>query len=160
MIADLLLCIAFSAALGIPMLLIAFVAVRFTNNRFRFSLCTLLIATTLVAVLLGLIVWLGNAIVQYAHIRHQQSVTQSLADWAQEYSKIFSDDDAARAAHMIEYVQTYYVVGDGYGSTPKVDAELESQRKKTIQALTESLETYFGQNPGTRLKTLKAKFSR
>jgi hypothetical protein len=160
MIADLLLCIAFSAALGIPMLLIAFVAARLTNNRFRFSLRTLLIVTTLVAVGLGLIVWLGKAIVQYGQIRHQRSVTQSLADWAQEYSEISSDDDAASAAGVIEYVQTYYVVGGGYSSTPEENAALESQRKKTIQTLSNALETYFGRNPGTRLKTLKAKFSR
>ena len=124
------------------------------------SLKSLLIATTLIGVGTVAIIQVSKAIVQYGQMRHQQSVTQSLADWAQEYSNISSDDDAARAAHMIEYVQTYYVVGGGYSSTPKVNAELESQRKKTIQALSDALETYYGQNPGTRLKTLKAKFSR
>ena len=61
MISDLLFCIALSAAVGIPMLLIAFAAARLTNNRFRFSLRTLLIATTLLAVVLGLIVYAANS---------------------------------------------------------------------------------------------------
>lgn len=84
-------------------------------------------------------------IVERGLIAHQRDVTRSLAEWAQEYSQISSDHDAARTADMIDYVQTYYVVGEGYSSTPEVNDRLESQRKQTIQVLTSALQTYRAQ---------------
>src|SRR5712691_8831079 len=63
---------------------------------------------------------------------HQRSVTQSLAEWEQEHSRVSSWQEADRAIGMLEYVQVYYVVGPGYRSDPETEAALEAQRERTV----------------------------
>jgi hypothetical protein len=53
---DILLCLVAPICTAILLLSLAYGTARFTHNRFRFSLRTLLIVTTLLATVLGLIV--------------------------------------------------------------------------------------------------------
>jgi hypothetical protein len=66
---DILLCVVAAAMVALPMILIAYLAARLTNDRFRFSLRTLLIVTALLATVLGLIVYA----VRYANLAHHYS---------------------------------------------------------------------------------------
>ncbi len=82
-------------------------------------------------------------------IIHQRSVTRELAKWAKEYNRISSHDDAIRTAEMLGYAQTYYVVGEGYRSTPEVEEALEAQRTETEAVFVKALQKYTGQDFGT-----------
>lgn len=83
---------------------------------------------------------------------HQHKVKQELATWETECSTIASAEDAIRAAEMLGYVQSYYLVGDGYRSHSDTDIALENQRRSTINALVMALKRYTGMDFGADSK--------
>ena len=97
---------------------------------------------------LALAFWVAVTIPARIVANHQRSTTRELAAWEAEYSKIHSVADATRTAQMLRYVQTYYVVGDGYRSEPQIEAALEDQRQRTTIALLDALRQYTGQDFG------------
>jgi hypothetical protein len=103
------------------------------------------------AVLLVLAIVIWAAVTLPAHMVgvYQRSVTQSLLEWKTEYSTIESQHDAVRTAEMLEYVQWYYVPGDGYRSTPEIEAVVQSQRQDTIDAFVAALRNYTNEDFGT-----------
>ena len=80
---------------------------------------------------------------------HQRDVTRTLAEWKAEYSGISSHGDAVRTAEMLEYVQGYYVVGEGYRSRPHVEDALKVQRQETVDSFVTALQAYTNQDFGT-----------
>lgn len=116
-------------------------------KRLSFGIRTLLVVTTLAAIVIATAAWLHESLSSAAI--HQRSVTRELARWAKEYGHIGSNADAVRTAEMLGYVQHYYVVADGYRSTPDVELELEKQRQITVDTFTAALREYTGQNKGT-----------
>jgi hypothetical protein len=94
-------------------------------------------------------VWALAAFPQYVSGVHQRGVTRELAQWRTEYSAIATRHDAVRTAEMLEYVQHYYVPGQGYRSTPEIEAALQSQRQDTIGAFVAALRAYTGADCGS-----------
>lgn len=91
---------------------------------------------------------------------HQRSVTQSLAAWGKEYSAIHDDSDAWRAVEMLEYIQSYYVVADGYRSDPATERALEEQRDRTMHEICSALDAYSdseADDAGDRIRAAKSK---
>ena len=80
---------------------------------------------------------------------HQRSVTKELANWQTEYSSIESPHDAERTAEMLEYVQSYYVPGEGYHSTTDIESALQNQRQDTVESFIAALSEYTGEDFGT-----------
>lgn len=101
------------------------------------------------SLLLFALAWAATTLPAHFVGVHQRSVTQSLAEWKTEYSTIQSQYDAVRTVEMLDYVQTYYVPGDGYRSTPNVESALEFQRKDTIDAFVSALRNYTNEDFGT-----------
>ena len=130
--------------------------VKSGRHWYQFSLRSLLIVVTAVAILLGL----GSATLQYlvklGARAHMMGVTNELAKWAVEDSQIRSDQDAFHALDMLAYIQGYYVPGDGYRSDAETEAALESQRKRTVAAIIEALERFTGERYGDDLKQWEA----
>ena len=99
--------------------------------------------------LVCVVFWAVSAVPRYMCGIHQRSVTRELANWQTEYSSIESPQDAERTAEMLEYVQRYYVPGEGYHSTPEIEAELQNQRRDTVDSFVTSLSEYTGKDFGT-----------
>ena len=95
------------------------------------------------------IIWAVVALKSYTVGGHQRSVTQSLADWKTEFSTIESQHDAVRTAEMLDYVQGYYIPGEGYRSTSRIEDALQSQRQDTIDAFVAALRKYTNEDFGT-----------
>ena len=98
------------------------------------------------------VIWAISALPGYMVGIHQRSVTQELANWKNEYHIISSQHDAVRTAEMLEYVQWYYIPGEGYHSATEIEAALELQRQETISAFVASLREYTGEDFGTDSK--------
>ncbi len=79
---------------------------------------------------------------------HQRSVTQELADWKDEYSNVSSHRDAIRTATMLEYIQRYYVPGEGYRGSREIEAALQVQRQETVKAFVAALRRFTGEDFG------------
>lgn len=86
--------------------------------------------------------WAANTLPRYVVGIHQQNVVKELLQWKNEFGTIESGADALRAARIMEYIQRYYVVGEGYRGTPESEAALESQRRDTIDTFVKSLREY------------------
>jgi hypothetical protein len=126
------------------------------RRRYQFTLRSLLIVITAVAILLGL----GSAALQFA-VKvgarvHMNGITRELEQWAVEESKIRNDQEAFHAIDMLAYIQDYYVPGDGYRSDADTEAALQSQRKRTMAKITEALEQFTGVHYGDDLKQWEA----
>ena len=84
---------------------------------------------------------------------HQKSVARSVAAWGDEYSRIRSDAEAARAVEMMEYISRYYVTPHpGYRGTMDSERRLEQQRAATLTKLASALENFTGQKFGTNIQ--------
>jgi hypothetical protein len=57
---ELLVCAALAAAVAMPLIAGAFGAAKFVGGGYRFRLRSLMVATTIVAALLGLAVWMAR----------------------------------------------------------------------------------------------------
>jgi Sec-independent protein translocase protein TatA len=88
--------------------------------------------------------WIGRTIAGV----HQRGITKELADWSMEYGRVETLSEAKQAIDMLGYIEQYYVPGEGYRSNPKIEAALEAQRKKTIEAIVRALQAYSGQDIG------------
>lgn len=93
--------------------------------------------------------WAVLSLPEYMVGIHQRSVTLELAQWQSDYGTIESQHNAVRTAEMLEYVQWYYVPGEGYHSTPEIESALQLQRQNTIDAFLASLCDYTGEDFGT-----------
>lgn len=82
---------------------------------------------------------------------HQRSVTRYLAEWGHEASQITNDVSAIHSAEMLGYIDRYYVPGPGYRGPAAVEAELEKQRRESMQRIIASLEKHTGLKYGTNV---------
>jgi hypothetical protein len=57
---ELLVCAALAAAVAMPLVAAAFGAAKFVGGGYRFRLRSLMIAMTIVAVMLGIIMWMAR----------------------------------------------------------------------------------------------------
>jgi hypothetical protein len=104
---------------------------------------------TAIVILPLAIVWVLAAFPQYVSGIHQRGVTRELGQWKTEYSAIATHHDALRTAGMLEYVEHYYVPGEGYRSTPAIEAALQRQRQDTMDAFVAALRAYTGADFGS-----------
>jgi hypothetical protein len=79
---------------------------------------------------------------------HQEGVMRELLGWEHEYGQMRNWHEAERAIDMLEYVQRYFVPGPGYRSYPTTEALLESQRRRTVQAIVAGLRQITDQDFG------------
>ena len=80
---------------------------------------------------------------------HHKFVTKELHEMGLHFKTIENGNEADRAVDMLRYIENYYVPGEGYYSTRKIEMELELQREKTLQTIVEALEEYSGQSLGS-----------
>ena len=79
---------------------------------------------------------------------HQRAVTAELIEWGRKYSQVHDDASAIRAAEMVSYMSTYYVPGNEYRATKKIEEELQKARDSSIDQIIVALELYTGQRHG------------
>ncbi len=112
--------------------------------RIRFTTRSLLAATAVLAIIFATATiglrWLTHKGVEI----HQRSITREIIQWGNEYAQINNDASAIRAAELIGYIKTYYVVGDGYRGPDESGRELEIARATSLRQLVEALEVYTG----------------
>ena len=123
---------------------------------YQFGFGTLLIVVAALAILLGLGRTAWRFVVKEVAREHMKSVTKSLEKWAAEDSQIHCNYDACQAIDMLGYIEDYYVPDDGYRSDAETEAALQSQRKRTMAAIIESLERFTGELYGDDLEKWKA----
>ena len=112
-------------------------------------MCRRILTWLIPIVLICTFIWAAFALPEYMVSVHQRGVTQELAKWNTEYSSIESHYDAVRTAEMLGYVQRYYVPGEGYRGTPRIEDALQLQRQDTIDSLVASLRDFTGEDYGT-----------
>jgi hypothetical protein len=115
----------------------------------------ILVTCSFAAILaLGLYAWwnLGASIAGI----HQRSTTRELRNWEQEYGRVGDWQEADHAIDMLEYVQHYYGPGPGYRSDLQTEADLESQRARTLAAIAVGLQRFCGEDLGTDVSRWRA----
>jgi hypothetical protein len=80
---------------------------------------------------------------------HQTAVKNEMAAWEREYRTLRDWREAWRAAGMLDYIRTYYFPGPGYRGSARTEAELETQRARTLEAIAAGLREFTGQDFGT-----------
>jgi hypothetical protein len=73
---------------------------------------------------------------------HQRAIAREIEGWEREYSQVSTANQAARGADMIEYIQRYYQVGEGYRSNPETEERLEAQRRRAIESISKAIEEF------------------
>lgn len=78
-------------------------------------------------------------------------MTESIKQWGEEYSQIKTQADALRATEIMEYIQTYYVPGDGYRSNPHTENQLQLERADALNVIGAALERFTGESHGANV---------
>jgi hypothetical protein len=86
--------------------------------------------------------WLWKRVEWAAVGIHQRNVTRELESWEQEVKTIATAEQAKRAEKEVEYIRRYYVPAEGYHSDAETEKRLETQRQRTIDAISSALDDY------------------